>query len=406
MYNNNNKRVVPSEQEDYISIIIKKTNDELKYWTGIQIDPKSKKFVQDLQELSNIIFSVEMINGSKNMEKCINLIVRELTRKTIKNLVNELYIYKEKASRFTPLDDLVSNYDNENYVTPEYYGVNTIDSPQYSQTVLPPPQYIPPRQQPTIIQQQPQKSFSLVVKDDKLKLNEHNEYTFQLPNIFIKGIKLKNINLVNSDYNIDSSLTKIKVVDTVVNISEGYYKTIEDLLSEINSKLLDKNILFELNKINHRIRIKYYSESNNGTTSGSSGSVILQKTKKSVLQENIDLELNEHLAKILGFETGKLSGSSIYNARMLYKLPHKNKIYFTCKLVDDNFDIIPLLERHEINLENLKFMDEIKLSDIPNNFTNPNGVSLEMIKFELKYENGELYNSQNSPFSFVFEYIT
>lgn len=401
-----NQKQNQNPELDYISIIIKKTNDELKYWTGIQVDPKSKKFLQDLQELSNIIFSVEMINGSKNMEKCINLIVRELTRKTIKNLVNELYAYKEKASRFTPIDDLMSNYDNDNYLTPEYYGVNPYDQTYQTQPNIPINKYKTPPQVQEIPKQVLPKKYNLTIKDDKLKLNENNYYTFTLPNVNIKNIKLKTINIVNSDYNIDDGLCEIKYENDTINISEGYYKNINDLLNEINSKFVDKHIVFELNEINHRIRIKRANSSNGNGNGG--GSAILQKTIKTIIpQENIDIQLNDTLAKILGFENGKMTGSSSYNARKLYKLPIKNKLYFTCKFVyieNEEQIIYPLVERYHIDVENAKFMDEIKLNDIPNNFSSVNGVESQMIEIKLEYENGELYNSRNSPFSFIFEY--
>lgn len=81
----------------YADIIIQKTNERIKYIADITIDPNSKQFIHDLKDLANIIFSIEMTNNNKSVEKYINSVSNELTRKTIKNLIKELYSLRNKT---------------------------------------------------------------------------------------------------------------------------------------------------------------------------------------------------------------------------------------------------------------------------------------------------------------------
>jgi hypothetical protein len=79
------------------SIVCNEANKIIKYWTGLTVDPKSKKFTKDYTELSNVILSVgSVIGDSRNSSKIIKSISNELARKTITGLIFELQSYKQK----------------------------------------------------------------------------------------------------------------------------------------------------------------------------------------------------------------------------------------------------------------------------------------------------------------------
>jgi hypothetical protein len=298
-------------------IIVEMTNQKIKYWTGITIDPNSKKFKEDLLELSNIILSVEYTNGTKSKKNYIDSTVNELTRKTIKNLINELLIYKENKQMYVnPIMhtniDISELNNNELYQVPEYFGCDELQNNNQEKLVE--------KKNTKVVFEEKTSNYEIDLEECDYKNNSYI-YIFSTPLEEIKSFKIKHLSLSKSDFNITNSNNSLSINGTNVILSEGNYESINDILNEISTKIRNEfgeQILVELNKITNKFSFKIAPVKIN------TNSTIMKQTMKQQTTLNYEIVFDSSLNKILGFENEKYTLKSILVAENMYKMIYKN----------------------------------------------------------------------------------
>ncbi len=390
-----------SKMDNLYNIIINKTNEKIKYWTGITVDPRSKKFIKDLKELYNIIYSVEMVNGRRDQKVFLDIIVNELARKTITNLINELQTYKEeyvshqqylydqqKPKLYTDLNELTQNdvVDlNSKYHVPEYLGVSEEQIVEEQKVESP-------------------KVVKFVEKNIILKLDSENFenkgtlYNFTSDIEGIKKLRIKNISFDKSDYNINEYNNKMTINKTEIIIPEGYYKTIDKLLECIQKILYENfghNITIENNDITNKISISMQN-----STKKINHNVQNLSALKNNINSEITLEIifDSDLNKILGFSQKELKGQNSYIANNLFNL----NIYSDISLNIYANNGIEIVKDSIINIKNEKYLDTITKSY--NNYIDFYD-DLSSISVYFKYSNNRMYNFRGRYFNLTLEYI-
>jgi len=495
----NNKKI------NYFEIIVDKTNKQLEYWTGITVDASNPKFLKDYKDISNIIFDVEMVHGSKNINKCIDNICHQLTRKTIKSLIEELYMYKEKSERYTPIDvlmtaDTSSGYNNniqQDNTIPEYYGslkynnqetmtnsnqriygmnndnisitsqnhqfydetsdrnnynntnANTNASYTYNkpQVIHNSNEYKPlyksninpnlkakdvieekynkyseedavkssvQEEQKIMIKKEPTQKRCLLYKNKFQHQNDSAEFIYDFSGSIdhIKNIKLKELQFLYNDVNLDDNSNKFLLNNTLIELNSGKYKNIYTLIDEINNALsrasISDNIIVNINPINSKVCFKLKNEKINKSHHISPilakqvSNLSLESTtnNKETLQDSLKIEFISNLNEILGFNDIKiLEGKTFYLATNNHKLEIKNDIIINMSIIGTYLDEekeFKLINDYDKNLANHNFMEYIKITSENDNTSEcdlfivdlPNtDYLIEKLKFSITYKN-------------------
>lgn len=387
--------------DNLYNIIINKTNEKIKYWTGITVDPRSKKFIKDLKELYNIIYSVEMINGRRDQKVFLDIIVNELTRKTITNLINELQTYKEeyvsqqqylydqqKPKLYTELNELSSQLDipdvNAKYHVPEYIGVE--------EEIMEERKMEPPKTVKFV-------EKNIIVKLDSEKFeNNGTLYNFTSDIENVKKIRIKSVSFDKSDYNINEYNNKMTINKTEIEIPEGCYKTIDKLIECIQKILYEifgHNITIENNDITNKISISMQ----NNTKKINHNIQNLSALKNNINSENtLEIIFDGDLNKILGFSQKELKGQNSYIANNLFNL----NIYSDVSLDIYANNGVEILKDSVINIKNENYLDTITRSY--DNYVDFYG-DLSSISVYFKYFNNKMYNFRGRHFNLTLEYI-
>lgn len=384
--------------------IISKTNQQLLYWTGIEIDPESKRFKKDLSELVNIIFSIEMINGAGDINRCVDLTVKELTRKTIKNLIIELEYYKQQNARYTPISNIYNDEPIDSTV-PVYTGVNLypvettyLQQRQKAQPPVVQQQVIAPVQQQVIapapaVQQVSKKKYSLNI-DAENTTKIDNKFIYKFPDGMtdVFDINTDNIKFKNTFYNITEDNTKILVNEKEYFISEGYYKNITELLNEINSKLIDEKIIFEINKLNSKIRIKRGLITKSAILQKQYSSERTASASDTESSSGTSISMSSDLSQILGFDTYEMTLLSVLTAKALPKLfsIQELKVIVEADVLEEEFD----------ESVHLIYSGNLPISSDLGEYTN---VSLAKETCSISCENGRCIKSISVSFNLLVE---
>lgn len=384
----------------YEETIIDMTNQKIKYWTGITIDPNSKKFREDLIELSNIILSVEYNVGTKSKKNYIESTVNELTRKTIKNLINQLLKYKEEKQTpimHTEIPNIpnLEHIPNSFYSVPEYIGCDETQAENLNYT-----------QHNNIINQKvnfQEKiiNYEISLEDCEYKHNNYI-YNFSTPLEDITNFKVKSISLSKSDFNISNinNTFIIKQMDSSIDaeiiLSEGNYESIHDIINEISTKIRNEfgnQIILDLNKITNKISFKIAP-----LKSTTNSTILKQSTISKQSNCSYEIKFNSDLNKILGFNNDTYILNSILEAENMYKMSYKNDVNVNIYLNGH----LHILDNYKLNLKNIKFLESIT----ENIDKEPYLIEEEMIEFiVIKLEcNKQPYKIRDNEFLLKIQY--
>ena len=371
-------------------IIIKMTNEQIKYWTGITIDPSTKKFRKDLQEIANIILSVEYTNGTKNRNNYIKCTVNELSRKTIKNLISELLEYKHKPIMHTE----INFKEPEIYHTPQYFGVDpTINSEVYKEKKN--------------IKFHRDKTIKYQISSDECKYIENQntyEYIFSTELEDIKNIKLVDFQFTKCDFNITNDNNAFILNDKKIIIEPGNYIDIKQIIEQINLHLKNdfgNEFTLNLNDITNKIS---FNKSTNNIKRNNNQSSILKKSIVSHDNQNNDtfkIEFITNINKILGFNSKEYINENVVNSENMYKMPYKNDVYISVYINGHN----PIVENYKVSIKDVKFLDTVFV-DINKSIDITKNESIEFIivKFRSNILDDTSYNLNENTFMFNLEY--
>ena len=393
-------------------IIIKLTNEQIKYWTGITIDPSTKKFRKDLYEIANIILSVEYTNGTNNKNNYIKCTVNELTRKTIKNLISELLEYKHKPIMHTEL----KLEEPQIYHTPQYFGIdptiNQNSNPIISQSITHTPMthtpmthtpmtHTPITHTPMTVGSQKKnikfhedKTIKYQIDSSECKYIENQntyEYIFSTELDDVKKIKLNDLQFIKCDYNITNDNNAFILNDKKIIIEPGNYNDISQIIEQININLKNtfgNEYSLYLNNITNKISIN--------------------KTTNNIKRNNNDndnkfkIEFITNLNKVLGFNSKEYTNENVVNAENMYKMPYKNDVYISIYINGHN----PIIENYKVSIKDIKFLDTVNV-DINKEIDISNDETIEfiIIKFRSNIIEDYVYYLNENTFIFNLEYI-
>lgn len=361
--------------------IIEETNNRLKYLAGIEIDPTSNKFQKDLKELSDIFLSIELTTGKKNKANYISSTVNELTRKTLKNLIEELQNLKKNTIK--PIMHSNINFDEKNDGFPEYYGV-----PQYTPQVI--------EQQSPHVNYNEEKSIKYNIKSTECKLQENNGllYYFSTGLENISKLKFLDIKFENLFFNIDNTNNSFIINNKIIKITEGNYKSITQVIQEIekNIKNQNVNVKIELNKLNNKV--SFYLEKNNST--------ILSKSQNNTNSNKIIIEFNSYLNNILGFSETKYTEDLQIEGEKSARLNLVEDIYLNVLINGSDYSI----QNEKINIKNHELSDIInhKFTNKVININPDTLIEYILIKFSKDSSSNENYSIKDNTFELNFEY--
>ncbi len=382
-----------SKKQQIQQIIINKTNSNIKYWTDIIVDPRSKKFIKDFENIYNIMYSVEMINGSGDIRKFIDSVSTELTRLTIKNLVNELQELKQFQIMYSGLEEFLEKEDL--YEENEYTQQINKKPFDYLPDLIPTYPGVPLEGTPELPEYNNNNNNNNDNDNEKFtvdlysKLNIKSnknpyDYIFTTELEDVSNIKINTFehNIINNGYEIDIDSNKFNINEMLIDIPTKNYLTIHDLLIEINTciqKRLGGNICIEFDKTLNKN--KFYS-----------------KSKISNMENTIDFSISE-LGKILGYCEDKYIIKDFLIAEKNHRFPNitdmlKLSVYINgtnaiCK--DKQINILDKIT----NINNILKASEFNMIVFE---------KIEYITVKILDSNGQLYNFGNNEFNINFEY--
>ncbi len=322
----------------YGDIIIKRANERIKYIADITVDPHSKQFLSDLKDLANIIFSIEAPNNNQKIEKYINSVANELTRKTIKNLIKEYYILKQKQIvMHTNIDDIYKQQTYFNDIFNDSLQNNTINTTVSTSTI-----------QENNTNQNSTLNTSTIQENSTKQLNKNFILSFNSLGEIPLSTKLENIYNIKL-YSLEFQQKKLGKEYLIVNNTKVYLDSYEihniyNIIKYIDSIIKKINISIDIDIDTETVFFEYY-----------------EHIHDKELNLEVDFSNCPILAELIGFNSCNYIVNNILHSERKIKLNLDNSNINISIYINKN---IPLIENYKITLNNLS-----NLSNISNNIS-------------------------------------